>query len=185
MDRRGATSEGNCAQRRSQRNMALRYMKRRRLLWTRSTIRVSIAAQRRRRARVGDIKGIGEVVRWPKRRRQAQQGSVSVRTLVVWISRLNPAGSWFLGAMRSDRAFQVSNDCRACAKQRSYMADKWVIGFAPNMWTLDRPGWVSYLLLQFECGCWKAWKLNWVQLQIKHDTEMRYNFKYIVWMSLN
>lgn len=133
-------------------------MKRRRLLWTRSTIRVSIAAQRRRRARVGDIKGIGEVVRWPKRRRQAQQGSVSVRTLVVWISRLNPAGSWFLGAMRSDRAFQVSNECRACAKQPSYMADKWAIGFAPNMWTLDKPGWViCYYSLNVDVGKHENW----------------------------
>lgn len=44
---RGGTSAGNWAQRRSQRKTALRFMKRRRLLWTRSTIRVSIARRSR------------------------------------------------------------------------------------------------------------------------------------------
>jgi hypothetical protein len=52
-------SRRGTARRGAQRKTALRCMKRRRLLWTRSTIRVSIAARRRRRARARARGGSG------------------------------------------------------------------------------------------------------------------------------
>jgi hypothetical protein len=70
------TSAGNWAQRRSQRKTALRFMKRRRLAWTRSTIRVSIATARPAAAAAAR-RGCGR-----RRRREGERARKRGRALV-------------------------------------------------------------------------------------------------------